>query len=55
MDRYDHIHHSDTEDIAHRINDDLTPDWVLHIEDSLLDLLEYITPAWLESWEDSLE
>ena len=55
QDRYNHIHYSDSEDIAHRLNDDLSPDWVLNTEDKIEDVVEPYTPDWLENWEDNVE
>lgn len=55
MDRFDHAHYKDSEDIAHRINDDLSPDWLLDAEDKVEDTIEPITPEWMETWEDGLE
>jgi hypothetical protein len=32
-DRHNHRHYDPNEDVAHQLNDDLTPDGILHLED----------------------
>ena len=43
--KFDHTHNSFSEDILHKLNDNLNPSWVLAIEDWVEDNL--IPEAWI--------